>query len=101
VTTGSAALRVGRAERQQAVELLKDGYADGRLDQAELEQRTEHALTARTASDLDAVLSDLGAASAITATRALEIPSRPAGRLAQRACEQAVRLMRWVFCCGG
>jgi len=34
-----AGLRAGDADRQGAIEILKAAYADGRLDQDELEQR--------------------------------------------------------------
>lgn len=41
MTADGAALRVGHAERQRAIELLKAAYADGRLDQDELERRAD------------------------------------------------------------
>ena len=47
--------------RAAATAALADGYAEGRLDGAELERRTEAALTARTSADLAALFSDLPA----------------------------------------
>lgn len=51
--------RIGDAERDRAVELLRDHMAVGRLDQAEFDDRLGAALSARTASDLDPLFSDL------------------------------------------
>ena len=100
MTSGDAGLRVGHAERQRAIELVKAAYADGRLDQDELEQRAERALIARTAADLHALLADLGAASASPAAPPPWNPSLPARRPAHRAAGQLARVMRCVFCCG-
>lgn len=46
-------------DRNAAVNLLSDAYAQGRLSSAELEQRTGQALAARTYGELDAVLEGL------------------------------------------
>jgi hypothetical protein len=46
-------------DRNAAVNLLSDAYAQGRLSSAELEQRTGKALAARTYGELDAVLEGL------------------------------------------
>lgn len=52
-------VRVSDAEREDAVEVLTQHYAEGRLDQAEFEQRALQAFTATTASDLRTTLGDL------------------------------------------
>lgn len=52
-------LRIGHAERERAVEVLRDAAGDGRLTLEELEGRLEQAMAARTASDLAEVLADL------------------------------------------
>lgn len=96
--TVTAALRVGHAERQQAIELVKAAYADGRLDRDELEDRAGRALSARTTSDLDAVLADLGGGSAIGAFSPTGQPAPPE-RPSRGALEQLARLSRCVFCC--
>jgi len=45
------------------VQRVQDAFAEGRLDDAEFDERSRAALTARTHSDLDALLADLPAAS--------------------------------------
>jgi hypothetical protein len=52
-------LRTSDAERDRAVERLRDHAGAGRLDVEELEQRVGGALTARTHGELDALLSEL------------------------------------------
>lgn len=59
-------LRVSTAEREPVVERLQQAYAEGRLDESELDLRLHLAMTARTRADLRAVLADLA-------------PSGPAG----------------------
>jgi uncharacterized protein DUF1707 len=54
-------LRVADADRDRTVERLRAAAAEGRLDPDELEERVSNALSARTQSDLDAVLRDLPA----------------------------------------
>lgn len=54
-----AHLRIGHAERDRAVEVLRDAAGDGRLTLDELDERIEAALSARTASDLAVILADL------------------------------------------
>jgi hypothetical protein len=54
-------LRVSHADRDQVVELLREAAGDGRLTAAELDERVEAALTARTGSDLAALTGDLPA----------------------------------------
>jgi hypothetical protein len=45
--------------RQRAAEALREHYADGRLDEAELERRVELAYAARTRADLKVLFRDL------------------------------------------
>lgn len=52
-------IRVGHAERDAAVETLRDAAAEGRLTLEELEGRIEAALGARTRADLRVLLADL------------------------------------------
>ena len=51
--------RIGDAERDRAVELLRDHMAEGRLDQAEFDERLTAALSAKTSGDLEPLFSDL------------------------------------------
>jgi hypothetical protein len=53
--------RVGDAERDQAVEFLREHLAQGRLDAAEFDDRLSAALNARIQSDLDQLFVDLPA----------------------------------------
>jgi hypothetical protein len=52
-------LRVGDAEREGALSALREHFAQGRLDAAELEERITAALIARTRSDLARLFFDL------------------------------------------
>ena len=72
-------LRVGDAERDRAVELLRAHGAAGRLDVDELERRTGAALTATTRADLAALTRDLP-----------RLPRDPAPRARARAAEVRV-----------
>ena len=53
------AIRASDGERDQVVTLLQRHFADGRLTQAELEERAGAALTARTRDQLHALTADL------------------------------------------
>lgn len=55
----ATALRVTQAERDQVVDLLKDAYADGRLDHDEFELRVHLAMTAKTRGELAVLPADL------------------------------------------
>lgn len=55
----NAALRIGDAERDSAIQLLSRHFADGRLTQVEHEERMNLALRAKTAGELDALFADL------------------------------------------
>jgi hypothetical protein len=63
-TTPHAALavRASDAEREQTVALLQHNFADGRLTQAELEERAGAAYTAQTRAQLRDLTADLPAA---------------------------------------
>lgn len=52
-------LRASHADRDLAVDILRIAAGDGRITVAELEQRLESALTARTLGELAAVTADL------------------------------------------
>jgi hypothetical protein len=57
--TGYGNLRVSDAERAEVTDLLAKHYADGRLDQAEFEARTDQAMHAKTYADLHGLFDDL------------------------------------------
>lgn len=52
-------VRIGDAERDQAVAVLSDHFVAGRLTQDEFEERSEHATRARYADDLVLLFDDL------------------------------------------
>jgi len=62
--TGEVELRASDADREAVVERLATHGAAGRLDAAELEQRTAAALGARTVAELQALEADLPSAPA-------------------------------------
>src|SRR5215472_16014265 len=59
---GGPATRASDRERDAVVQRVQDAFAEGRLDDAEFDERTRAALTTRTHADLEALLADLPAA---------------------------------------
>jgi hypothetical protein len=55
-------MRVGDAEREAAAAELREHFASGRIDQAELETRLSAVFAARTRGDLNALFADLPSA---------------------------------------
>ncbi|MGH3196015.1 MAG: DUF1707 SHOCT-like domain-containing protein [Streptosporangiaceae bacterium] len=77
--SGEPAVRASDAERDQAAEILRLAYAEGRLTRAELDERTGAAYAAKTRADLCDLTSDLPAPiSAPRAHRRPVIPDLPA-----------------------
>lgn len=56
---GRDLLRAGHAEREQAIESLKDAFVDGRLTMDELDARAGRALAARTCAELAVLTADI------------------------------------------
>jgi len=56
---GRDLLRAGHAEREQAIESLKDAFVDGRLTIDELDARAGRALAARTCAELAVLTADI------------------------------------------
>ena len=54
-----ADLRVSDADRQAMADQLSQHFGDGRLDQAEFDERLSQAMNAKTYRDLDGLLTDL------------------------------------------
>ena len=52
-------LRTSRADREQAIDVLKAAFVQGRLTKDELDQRVGHVLASRTYADLGALTADL------------------------------------------
>ncbi len=52
-------MRIGNAEREQAVDMLRGWFVSGHLDETELEDRIGRALQAKTDTELQSVAADL------------------------------------------
>ena len=83
---GGAVTRASDRERDAVVQRVQDAFAEGRLDDAEFDERSRAersraALTARTHADLDALLADLPAPSRSPPARPIVPPcaGRPEG----------------------
>ena len=69
-TENETPVRASDIEREQAAELLRTGYADGRLTRDELDERLAAAYAAKTRADLRGLTGDLpGAAAVVTGDR--------------------------------
>jgi hypothetical protein len=67
-TSGAPPVRASDAERDRAAEILRAGYAEGRLSRAELDERLTAAYAASTRADLYDLTSDLPGAVSAPAT---------------------------------
>lgn len=56
---GRRGVRIGDAEREEAVRQINEHFAAGRLTEEEHTERTDQAYAARTQADLDALFADL------------------------------------------
>jgi Domain of unknown function (DUF1707) len=52
-------MRISDSERAEVADLLSKHYGDGRLDQAEFNERLDQAMRAKTYADLDGLFADL------------------------------------------
>jgi len=66
---GRGELRASHADREQAIEVLKDAFAQGRLTRDELDSRVGQAFASRTYAELAAVTADIPAWTAIAPPR--------------------------------
>ena len=82
-TAGRDRLRAGHADREQAIEALKDAFVHGRLTRDEFGTRAGQALAARTYADLAAVTADIPPAPVPAA------PARPPARARRRPLARA------------
>ena len=58
-SSASPSMRVSDAERGEVADRLSKHYGDGRLDQAEFNERLDQAMRAKTRHDLDGLFTDL------------------------------------------
>ena len=87
------AIRASDQDREAVVQRLQDAFAEGRLDDAEFDQRTRAALTAKTSANLAPLLDDLPAAAGRPA--AGPAPGRGPGRFAVALKSSMRRSGRW------
>jgi hypothetical protein len=87
----SSRVRASDRERDAALQRVQQAFADGRLDDAEFDERMRAALVARTHADLDVLLTDLPAAGAWPVPAAGRAP----GRLAVAYKGSVRRAGRW------
>ncbi len=71
---GQVALRIGNAEREQAVAALAEHYSAGRLETDEYTERVGRAYAARYHADLDALFADLPP---LAPPAPAQLPARP------------------------
>ena len=79
---GRGQFRASHADREQAIEALKDAFAQGRLTADELDARAGQVLASRTYADLAAVTADIPAG---------PVPARPPGTPARTLAKAARR----------
>ncbi len=72
-------LRVSDAERRAVADRLGEHFADGRLDQAEFDERVNRAMSAKTRADLNGLFDDLPEMSSRPQTGAPAGPAAPTG----------------------
>jgi hypothetical protein len=90
----SPAIRASDRERDAVVLRVQEGFADGRLDDTEFDERMRAALTARTHAELDVLLADLPAARTGPG-RSPAVPGRGPGRFAVALKSSVRRAGRW------
>lgn len=90
---GYRSMRASDAERETAVDLLSQAFAEGRLSHHELGQRCTAALTARTRSELSDLTADLPVAGVRTELPADQVTTP--GRTPARSHGRAARCPGW------
>lgn len=90
---GRSPMRASHADREQAIEVLKDAFVRGQLTKHELEARAGRALAARTCTELAALTADIPPADIppadIPSARAASGPTRPQVPARQRPLARA------------
>lgn len=90
------ALLASDTERDQVCRRLASAFSEGRITSAELDERTSHALAARTHGDLEAVMRGL----TVPTVSAPPVPPAPLGYAAPVAQAPRVnpRMVFWIVC---
>ena len=84
----SAALRASDAERERVAGQLREHFAAGRINDAELSERLEHAYRARTVGELADLVADLPAGALLPAEHRAQLVERRS-QLRARLTQQA------------
>ena len=92
-----ATMRVSDAERAEVADQLAQHYGDGRLDQAELDERLSRAMSAKTRADLAGITDDLPDVGARPAARGSAYPARRTSAPAPRPRRQWSRALPIVL----
>ena len=74
---GPPGMLAANADRERAIDVLRAGYAEGRLTKAEHDDRTARIYAARTYGELGALTADLPAGPRPRPTRSAGYPPRP------------------------
>jgi hypothetical protein len=90
------AIRVSDQDRDAVAQRLQQAFAEGRLDDAEFDDRMRAALTARTNADLEVLTTDLPAATTASApATSAVVPVRKPGKRALAYKSSVRRAGRW------
>jgi hypothetical protein len=94
-------LRASRADREQAIEVLKAAFVEDRLTKDELDLRVGQALESRTYAELGAVTADLRPLRAVAEPVAAKPSSTPARTLAKAALRSGICILVAFAIVGG
>ncbi len=92
---GRGRLRASHADREQAIEALKDAFAQGRLTGDELDSRVGQALASQTYAELTALTDDLPAYPAAAPPPCQPAPHAQPGAGDPPDVERGHRVGRW------
>ena len=93
-------MRVSDAERAEVADRLSKHYSDGRLDEAEFNERIDQAMRAKTQADLSGLLDDLPASDSTgtpKAAKAAEPSGTPKAVAYQRPARPRHRILELVL----
>ncbi|MCW2766948.1 MAG: hypothetical protein JWO11_2907 [Nocardioides sp.] len=83
-----AALRASDLDRDLVQQVLTEAYADGRLDRAEFDERSEHTVAARTLGELPPLMQDLVSSRALAKPGSTDLATATPDELRARAVEK-------------
>lgn len=95
---GDEWMRAADRDREEITEILREAYAEGRLDQAELDERTDAALRARTWGELRRLTADIPPPAPGADLPSAEV-RRPGSPLVRQAVSLSTLVLTAVFAC--